>query len=259
MSIVCRICGTEIPIDQNLCPNCGRLKVNFPAILPDKLKKLFDEEKVRYDQDVKDGDEKVSFSAATEESLKKEISEQIQKLEALEKEKKDAEAEAESRANELSNQLLEATKRADAAEERIAENTKVIQGIQMEKNELLEQIKAHDVERPIAFLVQMQGDDISAIYDIYEGENSFGYMRPHDRHQQIICTAHVADDHFVIKSTTTMDSKGRPRTKYHVAPKDGKIYRSANHSNIIDSEVEFEKNESIFVDDVKFTLVANKK
>lgn len=219
----CPICNTNLQSTDTFCPTCG-FEIH---ILP----------------------EDVSDAVRTYEQ------ERIEKYKRLMQQM----SEFETRANELSNQFLEATKRADAAEERIAENTKVIQGIQMEKNELLEQIKAHDVERPIAFLVQMQGDDISAIYDIYEGENSFGYMSHHDRHQQIICTAHVADDHFVIKSTTTMDSKGRPRTKYHVAPKDGKIYRSANHSNIIDSEVEFDKNESLFVDDVKFTLVANKR
>jgi len=219
----CPICNKEISLDTMFCKHCG-FEIH---ILP----------------------EDVSDAVRTYEQ------ERIQKY----KERMQLMSEAETKSIELSSQLLVATQRADTAEKRIAEKMKDIQGIQKEKNELLEQIKAHDVEQPIAFLVQMQGDDISAIYDIYEGENSFGYMSPHDRHQQIICTAHVADDHFVIKSTTTMDSKGRPRTKYHVAPKDGKIYRSANHSNIIDSEVEFDKNESLFVDDVKFTLVANKR
>lgn len=167
--------------------------------------------------------------------------------------------DAETKADDLSEQLTATTKRADAAEEKVAEQIKEIQKMQMENGELQKKIEAFDVEKPIAFLVMIQGDSISALFTIYEGENSFGYLVSHDRHQQILCKADVADSHFTIKVTTTNDSKGRPRTKYYVAPKDGKIYRSARHSNIIESEVEFEKNESIFVDDVKFTLVANKK
>lgn len=255
MSIVCRICGTEIPIDQDLCPNCGRLKVNFPAILPDKLKNLFDEEKVRYEQDVKDREEKDLSSTSTEENLRKTVSEQKQKLKELENQKK----EAETKSNELTDQLLAATNRADAAEETVAERTKEIQEIQKEKNELREQINANNVEKPLAFLVMMQGDSISALFGIYEGENSFGYMKSHDRHQQIICNAHVADNHFVIKATISTDSKGRPRTKFFVTPEDGRIYRSSNQANLISSEVELEKNECIYIDNVKFTLVVKRK
>lgn len=218
----CPICNKEISLDTMFCKHCG-FEIH---ILP----------------------EDVSDAVRTYEQ------ERIQKY----KERMQLMSEAETRVDELMDQLQKATNRADAAEETVAERTKEIQKIQNEKNELREQINASNVEKPLAFLVMMQGDSISDLFGICEGENSFGYMKSHDRHQQILCKADVADNHFVIKSTTTMDSKGRPRTKYYVSPKDGKIYRSANHSNIIDSEVEFEKNESIFVDDVKFTLVANK-
>ena len=219
----CPICNKEITLRTMFCEHCGFEIHILPEDVCDAVR--------AYEQ------------------------ERIEKY----KERMQLMSEAENKANELTGQLLAATNRADAAEETVADRTKEIQEIQKEKNELREQINASNVEKPLAFLVMMQGDSISALFGIYEGENSFGYMKSHDRHQQIICNAHVADNHFVIKSTTTMDSKGRPRTKYYVAPKDGKIYRSANHSNIIDSEVEFEKNESIFVDDVKFTLVANKR
>ncbi len=168
-------------------------------------------------------------------------------------------SEAENKANELTDQLLAATNRADAAEKTVAERTKEIQEIQKEKNELREQINASNVEKPLAFLVMMQGDSISALFGIYEGENSFGYMKSHDRHQQIICNAHVADNHFVIKATVSTDSKGRPRTKFFVTPKDGQIYHSSEHANLISSEVELEKNECVYIDNVKFTLVAKKK
>ena len=260
MSIVCRICGTEIPIDQNLCPNCGRLKVNFPAILPDKLKKLFDEEKVRYDQDVKDGDEKVSFSAATEESLKKEISEQIQKLEALEKEKKDAEAKAESRANELSNQLLEATKRADAAEERIAENTKVIQGIQMEKNELLEQIKAHDVERPIAFLVVMQDEEmvtgtinrrVTDVFPVLHGKNVFGKNPKEDsdvHSQKIIYCKEMQAEHFLLE--------GKTDNSFIIQNISGTTFLRNKSNNLNSTATDLYDGDEIFIGDLVFVFIS---
>lgn len=123
------------------------------------------------------------------------------------------------------------------------------------QQEMLEQTEN---EKPLAYLVMMQGESVSSIYGIYEGNNSFGYIKSNDRHQQIICNANVANNHFIVRAEPSMDSKGRTRTKFHVAPQDGKIYHSAKHANIINSEIEFEKKDSIFIDDVRFTLVANK-
>lgn len=219
----CPICNKEITLDTAFCEQCG-FEIH---ILPDGV-----------------SDAVMAFEQ-----------ERIDRYKRLMQRKSDSE----TRAEELTNQLLEATKRAEAAEVRNADQTKEIQGLQKEKEELLEQIKALDIEQPIAFLVQVQGDDISAIYNIYVGDNSFGYLKSHDRHQQIICNAHVADYHFTIRAATTTDFKGRSRTKFYMAPKDGSIYRSAGQANRISSEIELDKNESVFIDDVKFTLVANKK
>lgn len=123
---------------------------------------------------------------------------------------------------------------------------------------LQEMLKQAKNEKPLAYLVMMQGESVSSIFGIYDGNNSFGYTTSNERHQQIICNANVADNHFNVRAESSMDSKGRTRTKFFIAPKDGKIYHSAKHANIIDSEIEFEKKDSIFIDDVRFTLVANK-
>ena len=125
------------------------------------------------------------------------------------------------------------------------------------QQEMLEQTEN---EKPLAYLVMMQGESVSSIYGIYDGINSFGYAKSNDRHQQIFCNGNVdlADNHFIVRAELTMDSKGRTRTKFFVAPQDGKIYQSAKQANIIDSEIEFEKKDSIFIDDVRFTLAANK-
>lgn len=111
---------------------------------------------------------------------------------------------------------------------------------------------------PIASLVMSQRGNITAIYNILEGENSFGYTKSHDRHQQIICNAQVSDVHFSIRAISAADAKGRTRTKFFVTPRDGQIYGSSSNANIINSERELEKNESVYIEDIKFTLVANK-
>jgi hypothetical protein len=125
------------------------------------------------------------------------------------------------------------------------------------QQEMLEQTEN---AKPLAYLVMMQGESVSSIFGIYEGNNSFGYTKSNDRHQQIICNGNVdvADNHFIVRAVSSVDSKGRTRTKFYVAPQDGKIYHSAKHANIIGSEIEFEKKDSVFIDDVRFTLVANK-
>lgn len=112
--------------------------------------------------------------------------------------------------------------------------------------------------RPIAYLVMSQEGNITAIYNVLEGENSFGYKASNGRHQQIICNAQISDVHFNIRAISAADAKGRTRTKFFVAPRDGEIFGSSNCSNIINSERELEKNESVYIDDIKFTLVANK-
>lgn len=111
---------------------------------------------------------------------------------------------------------------------------------------------------PIAFLVMSQEENITAIYNILEGENSFGYAKSRDRHQQIICNAQISDVHFSIRAISAADAKGRSRTKFFVTPKDGQLFGSSNCSNKISSERELQKNESVYIDNVKFTLVANK-
>ena len=130
--------------------------------------------------------------------------------------------------------------------------------LQSEQVVLNETVKQTENEKPLAFLVMIQDNSVSAIFEIHEGENSFGYARPHDRHQQIICRVPVSDIHFAIKAVSSKDSKGRIRTKYFVTPRDGQIYGSADRGNLIVHERELEKNESVYIDEVKFTLVTNK-
>lgn len=131
MSIVCRICGTEIPVDQDLCPNCGRLKVNFPVIIPDKLKKLFEEEKVRYEQDVKDGDEKESSRSAAVKDLEMQVAQQSQLLEDVRNELKEA------------NQKLEIAKN-DHEELLQTETNKLFNELKLEKEKLAAEIVNHN-------------------------------------------------------------------------------------------------------------------
>ena len=102
---------------------------------------------------------------------------------------------------------------------------------------------------PISFLVMMQSDKVTSIFGLFEGENVFG--------NQLICSARVADPHFSVRALTHQDSKGRARTKFYVSPLKGRIYRSAQNANEIIGETEMEKTDSIYIDNVRFTLVAN--
>lgn len=111
--------------------------------------------------------------------------------------------------------------------------------------------------QPLAFLVQMSGERVTAIYDINEGENSFGYTVSQGNHHQIICEVAVADKHFIINAKTTTSQNGNQKTAFTVVPCDGKIYGAKGGANIISTEENLEKNSSIYVDDIKFTLVAN--
>jgi len=131
--------------------------------------------------------------------------------------------------------------------------------LQSEQVVLNEMVKQTENEKPLAFLVMMQGNSVSAIFEILEGDNSFGYAKAHDRHQQIICSTPVSDIHFAIKAESSKDAKGRVRTKFYVMPRDGQIFGSAGKANIITSERELEKNEAIYIENVKFTLVTNRK
>lgn len=102
---------------------------------------------------------------------------------------------------------------------------------------------------PLAFLVMMQFDKLTSIFGIYEGDNIFG--------SQVFCSAHVVDRHFSVRTQSYRDSKGRVRIKFFVSPVDGHIYRSAQSSNEISSEVEMEMMDSIYIENVRFTLLAN--
>lgn len=131
--------------------------------------------------------------------------------------------------------------------------------LQSEKVSLNEAAKQAETEKPIAFLVMMQDNSVSAIFEIHEGDNSFGYAKSHDKHQQIICSTPVSDFHFAIRAVSSKDLKGRIRTKFFVMPRDGQIYGAAGKANIIASERELERNEAVYIENIKFTLVTNKK
>lgn len=184
--------------------------------------------------------------------LPNEISANVEAYEQKRIDKHKALYESLQKVDELSVQI-------ETKEKELAEKTQLCDSLQEEVVKQKETIAHTASEKPLAFLVMTQENSVSSIFGIYEGDNSFGYTKSHDRHQQIICNAQVADVHFSIKADISTDSKGRNRTKYYVTPREGHIYGSAEEANIISNEKELEKNESIFIDNVRFTLVANKK
>ena len=152
------------------------------------------------------------------------------------------------------------------ANEQLSRNQEEVAVLNQQNKQLQEAVEAAQsvpktapLEQPLAFLVMMQNDSVSAIFGIREGENTFGFAASHDQHHQIICDATVADIHFMVKADSTIDPKGRKRTKFSVTSCGGNIFGAAHQANLISGESPFEKNSSIYIDDVKFTLVANKE
>ena len=141
---------------------------------------------------------------------------------------------------------------AQVGRQRIAELEKELSKAQ--QNE-----KATELNLPVAYLVMSSGDRVSAIYDIYEGDNSFGYACSKGAHHQIICDPPLADNHFMIKAMTTLSPKGTKRTDFTVKPLEGQIYGAKGYANIYITEAALDKNSSVYIGNIRFTLVTNKQ
>lgn len=143
----CPICNINLQPTDCFCPECG-FEVH---LLPNEI-----------------SDEVLSYEL-----------ERIRKY----KERMQLMIEAKAEIRELTDQLSETTNRVEVAEEIIAVKTKEIEGFQKENNELQEQIKAHNVETPVAFLVVIKDEEtltgtinrrVIDIIPIHQGKNVFG-------------------------------------------------------------------------------------
>lgn len=220
----CPICNTTLQSADAFCPTCG-FEIH---ILPDG----------------------VSDAVGAYEH------ERIEKYKRLMQQM----SESETKANELSNQLLKATKRADAAEERIAVQTKEIQGIQMEKNELLVQIKAHDVERPIAFLVVMQDEEmltgtinrrVTDVFPILHGKNVFGKNPKEDSNvhsQKIIYCKEMQAEHFLLE--------GKTDNSYIIQNISGTTFLRNKFNNLNSTATDLYDGDEIFIGDLVFVFIS---
>lgn len=223
-NIQCPVCGETLSAYTNFCPSCSFEIHILPNDIPNALREM-EEQRVRYAKNTYLG-------------MKSEITRLQTEVEQKVTEVINAKAPLEQQIavlNQQNKQLREEVAAAQAAP------------------------KTAPAEQPLAFLVMMQNDSVSAIFGIREGENTFGFAASHDQHHQIICDATVSDIHFMVKADSTIDPKGRKRTKFSVTSRDGNIYGAAHQANLISGESPFEKNSSIYIDDVKFTLVANKE
>lgn len=242
-NIQCPVCGEKMSSYMSFCPSCSFEIHILPDEIPQALKEM-EEQRVRYARNsllrMKDEITRLAHeSEQKSQELKSTTAPLEEKISALE-----------SQANQMKEQL-------DRKQEEI--------GVLNQQNKKLKEenaavsAAAAVASQPDAFLVMMQGDYVTALYNIFDGENSFGYAGSHDNHQQIICNTPVEDKHFIVKAVSNTDPKGRKRTKFYVAPCDGMIYGAAGEANLISEQILLEKNGSFFIGDVKFTLVANKK
>ena len=277
----CPICNKEFQLTDAFCPNCGFEIHILPESASDAVKKHENERAKRFNETwyalqnsvVKEQ----KFEAQSKEiqqklvEKQKELDDSIkdlsEKLSFADEDKRQLEAQLKEKQNELKdktkelgNLLSEAQHKIEGLETQLKEKQEGASQFQKEIKDLQKQLSddRFSIPKPLAFLVMSQEGNITAIYNILEGENSFGYAKSHEKHQQIICNTQISDVHFCIRAISAVDAKGRTRTKFFVAPRDGQLYGSSNCSNIINSERELDKNESVYIDDVRFTLVANK-
>ena len=240
-TIQCPVCGENMQSYMSFCPACSFEIHILPDGAPQSIKDL-EEERVRYAK---------NSLLRMKDEIARLVKESDQKTEEL----NNSSGPLEEKISALENQLNQANEQLERKQEEVS--------ILNQQNQILkeEQVASADdstTTELVAFLVMMQGDSVTALYNINEGENSFGYAASHDHHQQIICDIPIEDNHFVVKATSSTDPKGRKRTKFFVAPCDGKIYGAADGANIITTEIPLEKNGAFFVENVKFTLVVKK-
>jgi len=244
-NIQCPVCGETLSAYTNFCPSCSFEIHILPNEIPNALREM-EEQRVRYAKN-------------TYLSMKSEISRLQSEVEQKATEVINAKAPYEERIATLESQYRDANEQLSRKQEEVAVLNQQNKQLQEAVEASQAAPKTAPVEQPLAFLVMMQNDSVSAIFGIREGENTFGFAASHDQHHQIICDATVADIHFMVKANSTIDPKGRKRTQFSVAPCGGYIYGAAHQANLISGESPFEKNSSIFIDNVKFTLVANKE
>ena len=244
-SIQCPVCGETLSAYTNFCPSCSFEIHILPNEIPNALREM-EEQRVRYAKNTYLG-------------MKSEISRLQAKVEQKSTEILNSKALYEERIASLEGQCRAANEQLNRKQEEVAVLNQQNKKLQEDIAAAMAAPKASATDQPLAYLVMTQNDNVSAIYNIQEGENTFGYAASHDMHHQIICNAQVADIHFIIRATSTTDPKGRKRSSFTVSSAGGYIFGAANEANLISGEIPFEKNASIYIEDVRFTLVANKK
>lgn len=244
-SIQCPVCGETLSAYTNFCPSCSFEIHILPNEIPNALREM-EEQRVRYAKNTYLG-------------MKSEISRLQAKVEQKSTEILNSKALYEERIASLEGQCRAANEQLNRKQEEVAVLNQQNKKLQEDIAAAMAAPKASATDQPLAYLVMTQNDNVSAIYSIQEGENTFGFAASHDMHHQIICNAQVADIHFVIRATSTTDPKGRKRSSFTVSSAGGYIFGAANEANLISGEIPFEKNASIYIEDVRFTLVANKK
>lgn len=278
----CPICNEEYQLTDSFCPNCGYEIHILPGNISDAAREYEETRAERYKEtwDALNNNKDTVAKLETENgSIQNELNAKVQQLNEKNNQYENLNSQFTALQKEIESLVQEEDKQKGSLDfsgvikklrEQIGdylkkkeEKNQIESNLKKANNTILALQKQIDeiktsIVHPIASLVMSQEGNITAIYNILEGENSFGYAKSNDRHQQIICNAQISDVHFSIRAVSAADAKGRTRTKFFVTPRDGQIYGSSNSSNIINSERELEKNESIYIDDVKFTLVANK-
>lgn len=230
----CPICNKELQLTDTYCPECGFEQHIYPEPLSPAQKEYEEERVNKYKEQRTKKEEELKKQEDAFEKITAQLSEAQDKLKQNEK------------------VLESAYAKSEEDKHRIAELEKKIADVQ-------QYTKSTEANTALAYLVMTSRDKVSAIYEIHEGENSFGYSNSNGNHHQIICDQPIADKHFVINAKTTLSQRGVKRTEFTVKPCEGKIFGAKGGANLFNTEVVLEKNSSIYIGEIRFTLVSNKQ
>ncbi len=246
-TIQCPVCGEKLSEYTAFCPSCSFEIHVLPNEVPQAVLEM-ENQRVRYAKN-------------TLLRMKEDISRLNRQVEQKDHEIVSVKMPLEERIKTLETQNLQAAEQISKKQQEMELLSQQNRQLRIEIDEALAKSAqiASAAGQPPAFLVMSQGGNVTAIFGVLEGENSFGYAPSNERHHQILCNTQVADKHFLVKAVTETDARGRKKSKFTVSPAEGVIYGAASQANLISSEIPFEKNASIYIGDVKFTLVANKE
>ena len=127
------------------------------------------------------------------------------------------------------------------------------------KDEAVRQAQAQtNVKEPVAYLIVKNKGDIVDIYNLDEGEHTFGYLV--NEGTLPVLYGDMEARHFSIKVIVSVNERGRKSATFMVTPRDGQVCGAPNGANVITGENNMDQyyGKEVYVGDVSFKIIENK-